>query len=258
MTIPHFTLLPLKNLCYLVFTKSPDMKAVLSLLLLCSAVAFGQRRVDVDAGSHQTMNTFFQTVNGTPVLTNVYYRVVEGSPYFKEDWMKGSAALSREVEYQNLTLKLNLLENTVHFQDTRGNEMISNTPINKITLIDPAAGTQYRFVHSSFIPVMVDLSKHVWLECLAEGRAQLYVHYKKSITESRPYGSATLEQRIYTVPQYYLVVNNRLTRIKKVQDVVDALPDKKKELQEWLRNNDIEKNQQGLTRLVEHYNKLTN
>lgn len=60
------------------------MKALLSLLVLCSACAFGQRRVDVDNVTMQS-GAFFQTVNGTPVHTNVYYRVVDGSAFLKKN-----------------------------------------------------------------------------------------------------------------------------------------------------------------------------
>ena len=73
----------------------------------------------------------------------------------------------------------------------------------------------------------------------------------------RPYGSATLEQHIITVPINYLVVNNQYVRVKKMADVLNALQDKKAELQQWLKNNEVDaKNADDLARLVEAYNNM--
>ncbi|HYC27635.1 MAG TPA: hypothetical protein VEB42_02450, partial [Chitinophagaceae bacterium] len=77
------------------------MKSLLGLLLLCSACAFGQRRIDVDHDISLQTGGFFQVVNGAPVVSNIYYKVVEGSAFFKPEWMKGSVALD-SLEYKNV------------------------------------------------------------------------------------------------------------------------------------------------------------
>lgn len=236
------------------------MKLILCVLLVSLATgAFAQRRVDVtnDPITLQT-GPFFQEVQGVPFITTTYFRPVEGSRFFREEWMKGSAALNAQKEYPNLWLKLDLVSHNLHFKDVKGAEMICNTPVYSIKLKDSATGQEYRFVHSSFIPAAADIKPHVWMEVLADGKAQLYCQHKKNITETRPYGSATLEQRVFTSDLYYLVIDNRLIRVKRLQDIASELPDKKQEVQQWLRSNPGEKNVQNFAKLVAYYNSLFN
>lgn len=232
------------------------MKSLLGLLLLCSACAFGQRRIDVDKAETLQTGAFFQAVNGVPVVTNLYYKVVEGSAFFSPDWMKGSVALDSLRQYKNLWLKLDLMANELRFKNDKGQELICSSPINKVTLTDASTGRQYNFRNSYFIPgLAASFKPDAWLQEWAQGRASLYTHYKKSISEIRPYGSATLEQRIMTTDIHYLVVNGQSIKVKRVADVVNALTDKKAELQEWLKKNEVDgKNPADLGRVVDAYN----
>ena len=234
------------------------MKALLSLLILCSACAFGQRRIDVDQDITLQTGAFFQAVNGMPVNTNVYYKVVEGTAWYDPEWTKGTVAFEKH-RYGNLWLKLDLLKNELHFKDIKGEEMICSSPINRIIFGDSTVrGAQFTtFVHSSFVPGLAPLKPDAWMQVQAEGRAGLYTHHKKSISESRPYGSATLEQRITTSEIHYLVQNNKYVRVKKLADLVNALPDKKTELQQWIKENNIEgKTATDLGRVVDAYNNM--
>lgn len=232
------------------------MKALLSLLILCSACAFGQRRVNVESDVTLQTGAFFQAVNGMPVATNIYYKVVEGSAYFDPEWTKGSVAFD-DKRYGNLWLKLDLLSNQLHFKDDKGEEMICASPINKIVLGDSLRGNVAKFVHSSFVPGLVEYKPEVWLRAHAEGRAGLYTHHKKSISEVRPYGSATMEQRIATVELHYLVYNNQYVRVKKLADILNVLTDKKAELQQWAKENNVDaKNPADLGRVVSAYNNM--
>lgn len=228
------------------------------LLLLVPAWAMGQSRINVTDGDTDANNGFFRMVSGTPIAPNTFFRVVEGSAFYSDGWSNGSAFLTKDKEYKNLTLKLNLLDNQVHFRDKNGNEMLCATPLAGITLVDSATNVPHHFMHSSFITAFSTVKPAMWVEVLADGKAQLYTHHKKSISESRPYGSATVETRIHTNPVHYLVVNGQPTRVKKLQDVVDALPDKKQEVQQWINAGRIEKNPQGFAKVIAYYNTLVN
>lgn len=94
--------------------------------------------------------------------------------------------------------------------------------------MDSITGKPYHFINSSFVPALSELKPGIWVEALAEGRAQLYVQHKKTLSESRPYGSATLEQRILTIDLFYLVVNNNLVRIKKFRILLTHCPTRKR------------------------------
>jgi len=229
------------------------MRTLLAICILCSATAFGQGRVNVASDDiNMQLGTFFQAVNGVPLNTNTFYKVVEGSPFFMEHWMKGAASLG-EKEYKNLRLKLNLMDDKVHFMDAKGNEIICSTPINSVSLTDSLTGKQYRFVHGSNIPSTQD-TRSAWMELVTDGaKAQLYCHHKKNISETRPYGSATLEQRILTSDLYYVRVGDKLVRVKKLSDIISALDSKQEEAQQWSKKN-AKDNAAGYAKLVEWYN----
>ena len=234
------------------------MKIIIPMLLLVSATAFSQTRVNV-TNDDVTINTnFFQVVAGTPITPTTFYRVVEGTPFFKDAWLKGAVAFEKGgKEYQNLILKLNLLDNKLHFQDIKGQEMVCSNALALVRLKDAVTGAEYQFVHTSAIPAFSTFKPACWVEILADGaKAQLYAQHKKSIQETRPYGSATLEQRIIDGDVFYLAVGNQLYKVKKPQDIVDALTDKKQELQQWLNANKIEKNGRGFASVVDHYNSI--
>jgi hypothetical protein len=228
------------------------------LFILVPSLAIGQNRINVSSSDVDMNAGFFQVVAGTPVAPHTFYRVVDGTPFFSDGWSRGSAYLSKDKEYKNLWLKLNLMDDQLHFKDNKGNEMICTTPLARVMLVDSATGAPHQFIHSSSAPALVDIKPMAWVEVLAEGKVQLYTHHKKNINETRPYGSATLEQRILTTPLHYMVAGDRMVRVKKLQDVVDALPDKKQEVQQWISANKVEKNAQGFAKVIGYYNSLVN
>lgn len=235
------------------------MKALpLLIFSLLATVAFSQQKVDVSTNYvNVSTGRFFQDAQGVRILANTkYYRPVQGSPFFSDAWMKGSAALTPEREYQNLWLRLDLLSNKLHFRDIRGEEMICTTPVYSLTMKDSATGEVHSFVHSAFLHAAADLKPQAWLELLADGKAQLFCHHKKTMTETQPYGSATLEQRFFTFDVFYLVLNGHMQRVKKAKDIVAVLSDKKTELEEWMHQNPAEKGGAYLSKLVAYYNSL--
>ena len=92
------------------------MRCFLSLLFILPAFAcYSQQTKVVNVGKEElriSPNQFY-TVNGEPVSSTKYIRVVEGTPYFNETWMKGSLDLSDGRGYENLWLKLDLADHSV-------------------------------------------------------------------------------------------------------------------------------------------------
>jgi len=98
----------------------------LACSLIMSAV-MSQRVIDVDKFDGSALN-FFRTVGGEPVMNTKFVRLVEGTPYFNENWLKGNVVIE-ESEYRNLLLRVNILETALEFRDTRGEAMVCTQPI---------------------------------------------------------------------------------------------------------------------------------
>ena len=225
------------------------------LIVFFSSVAgFSQRVIDVDKFEGSALN-FFRSVGGEPLMGTKFVRLVEGTPYFSENWMKGSVFIE-DNEYRNFYLRVNILETTLEFMDRKGEQMICTMPVKQVVLTDSIKGVKYVFVHSSLLPENPD-TKHTWLMELVSGPAKLYKLEKKQVNEIRPYGSATTEQHIFNNYSYYVQYNNELKRIKKISDVSDLLVSRKAAVEEFIKTNRLNaKAEKDLIRVIEYFNTL--
>src|SRR5262245_41962896 len=94
-------------------------------IIFLSQIASAQRVIDVEKQEVRAGDAeFLFVVSGTPFINTKFVRVVQGSPYFRDQWMKGSVTVNGGKEYSNLKLKLELIDNEVHFTDSADRELI--------------------------------------------------------------------------------------------------------------------------------------
>src|SRR5689334_22241986 len=110
------------------------MKHFLVIVLCCSTISLlAQKTVDVAEGNNSAMSpSFFTVVNGEPVVFAKFAKIVDGTPYFSDEWMKGNVVVNGGSEYAGVYLKLDLYNNEVHYRDPKGNELIAATSIQKL------------------------------------------------------------------------------------------------------------------------------
>lgn len=215
-----------------------------------------QRTVNVDNGNSISPTAFY-TVSGTPFVVDKYIRIVDGSPYFRDSWMDGRVVTQTGGEIKNLSLRLDLLENEIHYKDKDANELITTTPLKEVVVTD-STGAEFRFVHSSGIENSGTQIREGWYNWLVTGQASLFRAFKKQISESKPYGSATTEQRIQTVENYFVQFGGVVYPVKKLKDVPGILSNKQAELEKFLQSSD-NKNlpmEERFKALINYYNSL--
>jgi hypothetical protein len=192
--------------------------------ILVSTSIVAQRVVDVNKDNVNAAALVYG-VGGEPFSSYKYVKVVEGSPYFKEEWLRGSLISKDSNEYTNLRLRLDLVANTVEYIDKSGQQMVATAPVRELRLVDSLTGKSHEFVHSSTLGV--DNVTTGWYQRLVSGKIALYKRTVKQIQESRPYSSATIDQKITVNEQYFLQKGSYFTRIKKFKDLPDLLSDKR-------------------------------
>ncbi|HEY1870176.1 MAG TPA: hypothetical protein VGG71_03915 [Chitinophagaceae bacterium] len=232
---------------------------ILFLVGLCAfyiSSSAQQKTVDVSSGDVSPLApSFFTVVGGEPVVNAKFAKLVEGSPYFKDDWLKGWVMINGGQEFAGVYLKLDLYDNQVHFKDNSGNEMIATTTVKKLTLFDSSAQEVYNFINGSFIITNNKLTG--WYQTLADGKVSLFKQYKKQLREDRPYGSATFEQSIFTSPHYFVLVNGDFKEIKKIKDFPDVLSEKKEPLSQYIKTNNLSgKTDDDFINLINYFNGL--
>jgi hypothetical protein len=227
------------------------------LLLLLSAIAgYSQTTVvDVNKDDVNVTTTMFYTVGGSPVSSTKYVKVVSGTPYFEDVWMKGRLTLQNGTVYDSLMLKLDMVDNTLLYIGANGETMTATSLIKDATLIN-SAGKEYHFIHSSFMGGPSTMQRG-WYQALTTGHATLYKYFSKNLIENKPYGSATVEQSIVTVEKFLILNNSVFTWVKKWKELPDLLSDKKNELNAFINSKKLSgKSEADYTELITYYNSL--
>ena len=226
------------------------------LVLILTTNSFSQQVVDVEKQDVRVSAGMFYVVGGSPVSTTKYVRVVEGSPYFSDDWIKGTVEIANGTQYQNIKLKLDLVDHSLLFLDSNNNEMIATATIKSVTLFDHLYDKKYEFIFSSFINTTGTIEKG-WCQVLSTGLVTLYKQVTKRINEVKPYGSATVEQRISSINKYFLIANSTITTVKKIKDIPDRLTDKKDDLNKYINSMKLSgKNDSDYADLITYYNQI--
>ena len=230
---------------------------IMLLFLLPFQNCFAQQVVDVSKQDVRIGPGMFFVSGGQPFVTTKFVNLVEGSPYFKDEWLKGIVVDASNQEYKDIKLRVDLSSNTLHYLDNNEKEFIATIPVKEVVLTDDS-GNNYKFVHSIGLKNVVNADKNKWHLWLVSGTASLYKKFEKDLSEFKGYGSATVEQRIKTREKYLLLYNNSFLEVKKMKDVSSLLSNKKKELEEFLKNKDDEKASMDdrMIKLIEFYNSL--
>lgn len=232
------------------------MKPFFFILLFFPALAGHSQKV-IDVGKNDAdAGRLFYSVNGEPFSMAKYVKVVAGSPYFNDSWMKGRLESNGGKVYDSLLLRLDLLENSIHYMGPDGREMVAATAISKVTLLDSVSGKEYLFLFSPFLQLPGTVEPG-WYQLLASGPATMYKRILKTIQEDRPYNSATTEQTIHTSGQYFIFANATFSHIKKFKDLSDLLEDKKAELNTYISSNSLSgKSDADYAAVISYYNSL--
>jgi hypothetical protein len=228
---------------------------LLPFLLFHAVFSFAQKKIDITDNDVDVRN-FFRIVSGEPISLARYSKLVEGTPYFNKDWMSATLTMSKGKEYSNIPIKLNLLDNEVHYRDPKGVEMIAATPMKKIVLTDPVTSENYTFINARFLGG-ADTNKDEWYQLLSEGNVSVVKQHTKKLYENTPFNSGVIEQTITTTPQYFVLNNNQLIQAKKLKDVPDIFPVKKAELLQYINDKKLNgKRDEDFVSVINYYNSL--
>ena len=227
-----------------------------SLFFFLAITGYTQKTIDVGKEDVKISPGNFYTIGEQLVATAKYVKVVEGSPYFRETWMRGMVTLSKGSRYDSILLRLDLLDNSLQFINLDGKEMIVTSPVRAIILHDSVTGKKYEFDNSVFLPVTNKIETG-WYQLLADGQVALYKRMVKTLKENQPYGSATVEQTISDATQYYIFANSVFTRVKKMKDIPVQLNDKKEELNKYISVKKLSGHSDAdYASVVDYYNSL--
>jgi len=214
------------------------MKNILSAACFCvllhTACMSQTKSVDVD-NDNVNAASLFHSASGMPFVEARFVRLVEGTPYFKNEWLNGFLISENGKRYKGL-VKLDLYSNAVHYKDSKEVEFVVELPVKQIIFSSP--DTSYLFIQAPFVQPKKSASKNFWYQQLYSDSISLYKYFQKLVSESRPYSSATFEQTIRTAETYWVYYNGTPIEVKKIKDAPSLFGDKKEALSAFLKNHD--------------------
>lgn len=234
------------------------MKKLLVLACFAPLLSFSQQKVDVDKVDGVGLNQFY-SVGGEPFSTTKYTKVVAGSPYFKKDWLEAILIpVSSTKQYKVEKARLDLLTNDIYFIDNDGIEKKALVDFKEIQFNDATTNSIF-FLQKLKSPNSNNINKTHWYQLMVPGKTSLYKLNKKIIYESTPYGSSLTEQKIKDSEEYFVLINDKLSSIKSVEDLQLLLPVKKQEMEAMFSTLKKEKNKpQAFIQAITYYNTLIN
>jgi len=200
-------------------------------------------------------NNFLQTMSGQPITASQVKKYADGSPFYSNEFSRGTIVLISGASSKDEQVKINLLEGSLHYKDLNGQEMVAVSRVKEVYMENPGGGL-VKFVHSSTLPQ--NNFGGVWLQELTlEGPVRLYKQIKKDVKEMKGYSSATTEIYVTDEIRYYLLTDNTLHKIKKLKDITELLSSKGEELARYIREQVLkDKAETDMARLVVYYNSL--
>jgi hypothetical protein len=226
-------------------------------LMFYSGNCISQRVINVDDPPARLPNSAFYITGGHTVSTTKYIRVISGSPYFSETWMKGTVYLTDSTVARNVRVRLDLFDGSLLYINENNEEMISVLPVYQVSILDTVTNKKYIFIHSSTI-AGESKNKKTWYEVLAGEKFTLLKEYHKEVLETKAYASSVTEQEIRTSERYFIGVNNTISRVKTLPDIVALAGDRAGQLQQYISENKLSpKKETDLISLVRYCHTLS-
>lgn len=177
-------------------------------------------------------------VGAQQIRTQKYTRLVQGSPFYLDEYAPATIGVKNGDQYAGVSVKLNLADQELYFLTAEGKELVLTQPVDFVELNNATGSQKLQF---DFFVKQDDAEKPWgWLQLLASGSSvKLYKRHVKVLDETTPYGSATVEQKIHANFHYYAWKNGEWTRLKKIEDVAEMEGVKKAEILDLIKKNKL-------------------
>lgn len=217
-------------------------------ILVCSLISL------TTIQSHAQQYLILQNTAGNLVTLGEYVDV-QGSPFYKTDWLKGTITVASGKSYVDVDLKYDQLKDQVYVKGPNGAPMLLNDKVIEFKFSDPGIAGVSNSFKSGFTGIP-GTTANAYFEVLANGKIQLLKKSSKIIQENKEYNSASSTKTFMETAKYYLLVDNKATLIKKdKKSIGSALPDKQVELDNYIKENNLNlKEDADLSKLITYAN----
>ncbi len=190
--------------------------------------------------------------NGSEYAYKRYYpfRFSEGHPFlFTQLFTEGTVFYDGMVYHAPLLL------------DIIKGELLTRSPSNIYCKLNSERIEWFKLQNYTFIHLRPDSTDRLadgFYALLSKGQVSLYKAFRKNLKDDA--NSVTVVDEIAVEQDYYFIIReNKYFRIKNKKTLLEALADKKKVMQRFMRTNSIKikrNSEQAFTRVVIYYNSI--
>lgn len=180
---------------------------------------------------------------------------IEGSPYFNDEFTKGTIFTYQQIQYNDVPLRYNIYNDEMEFQSPDNQILAIAAP----EIVEKAVIGEHTF---SNIPYKLgNKVKRAYFVLLSEGKVSLYarqeVLYQKP-KEAAAYKDPEPAKLIERPETYYLRLNQQAAvKVESRKDLRNFFPDHQRQIEDFIKENRIKPNsKEKMLDLVEYYNSL--
>ena len=180
-------------------------------------------------------------------------REIEGSPFFKDEWMSSDLILGDNKRYQNINTRLSLFTGKVHVKmDSAG--FTVNVPIKELWFYTGDTGSVKYIFRTGYFndPELMNTC----LQVISDGKIQ-FLKFRKAIIEEYPVAFENARLRFSFIETYYVYRKNELVKVKLNKDAfIAALPEQKDKLATLINDKKTKfKSESSVGELIDALNK---
>lgn len=186
---------------------------------------------------------------------------MKGSPYFYDDWSKGSVKLANGVVHEGVDLLYDQMSDELIFRSENGNTQLFMYPVQEFSLQHKENNkvVDEKIFRNGF-PATNGESEKAFYEILLEGNMTLLKRSSKAVVEERPENSIVKEKMIKESTKYYVFSSDKMLKVNpNKRSVLSALEDNEKSdiLQKYIKESRLNiNNESALVELIAYYNSL--
>lgn len=192
---------------------------------------------------------FVNDLNGTPLAEKSEVNI-KGSSFLNSDWQHADLVHKNGTLYRNISVKLNLQTQEVHFLDQNKQEMIcSKGDILEIN---------FKETQDSKFKLMRYQGKDEFFQILLDDTISFVKSFKASVVQSIQFNSATKEQTISIDILYFLLRDGEFIPFKKQKkSLISAFGDHELSLSNFIKESRVSMNSESdIISIIKFYLKL--
>lgn len=233
----------------------------LCFMLFCAPVTHAQNIAAVSSPADTALANYYHQAIGysSGLYSGIEYKphspVITGIPFYaSNNWVKGTV-IYNDVAYNDVLMKYDLVDDQlIALLYNQALPYVLNQ--SKVRAFDLA---NHHFVYAVKDSLQKQSFTDGYYEQLYNGKTMVLARYEKKILES---GNATsLESKYDDRTRYYIKSQGLYYAVSSNGSVANALADKKKLIQQYLKSNHIKINKNSPDALVQvatYYDTLTN